>query len=318
MKRNHFSLVAGLVLATSMVGPSAKAQVRPRKTRSGAATEDTLHLCLMDSSGTKGLLSVHTLPRFSAIFMDIFGAKIVQSSENCDTDFDDDCDGLVNEDCPTSICGDGIVDPSTEECDEGSDNGSPDSLCSASCTKVSPPQFAFTEIAGEDCLACAADLCADVYDSCIQDPACIASTQCHADSACIHPIGGPISCLCGEATSVTECKALAQSQRNMIDASAFSGACADEIITGIAPGDSWELFRNFVNDKTPIGLANRLYVCMTRNCRDTCEGIFIDKPVCGNGIIEEGELCDNGNLGEDDPCIENCTAIRPEPVIDPA
>ena len=40
-------------------------------------------------------------------------------------------------------------------------------------------------------------------------------------------------------------------------------------------------------------------------CDENCQ-IEIPDPVCGNMIVEEGELCDDGNLINDDGCNENC------------
>lgn len=32
-----------------------------------------------------------------------------------------------------------------------------------------------------------------------------------------------------------------------------------------------------------------------------------DEPICGNGIVETGELCDDGNKVDSDECANDCT-----------
>lgn len=119
MKRNQLSFLAGLALATTTLGQSAHAQVRSRRARPAVdPAQASVQLCLMDSSGTKGIFILPTHPRFQGILMQILGAKVVSSTEHCDTEYDDDCDGLVNEGCPTSFCGDGRRDDD-EQCDDG-------------------------------------------------------------------------------------------------------------------------------------------------------------------------------------------------------
>jgi len=36
------------------------------------------------------------------------------------------------------------------------------------------------------------------------------------------------------------------------------------------------------------------------------DGILCPEPICGNGIIEPGELCDDGKASGDDPCFTGC------------
>ncbi|MGM0596152.1 MAG: hypothetical protein ACQES9_03860 [Myxococcota bacterium] len=45
------------------------------------------------------------------------------------------------------------------------------------------------------------------------------------------------------------------------------------------------------------------------SCEDT---VVYDEPVCGNGKIEEGEECDDGNNSEEDLCDNNCKLILTE------
>lgn len=52
------------------------------------------------------------------------------------------------------------------------------------------------------------------------------------------------------------------------------------------------------------------YNCPNRCENGACINETIIEPVCGNGILEDGEECDDGNLIDNDDCSNNC-AINP-------
>jgi cysteine-rich repeat protein len=50
-----------------------------------------------------------------------------------------------------------------------------------------------------------------------------------------------------------------------------------------------------------------LKACFQLVLDDFGDGIIGDIPVCGNGILQGGEFCDDGNLIDGDCCSSTCT-----------
>ncbi|WP_143141286.1 DUF4215 domain-containing protein [Nannocystis exedens] len=47
---------------------------------------------------------------------------------------------------------------------------------------------------------------------------------------------------------------------------------------------------------------------------DGCEPSCVPTPVCGNGEVEQGEVCDDGNTDDGDECSADCQIATPAPV----
>src|SRR5262249_33252001 len=67
----------------------------------------------------------------------VCGNGKVEVGEQCDDGNNVACDGCAPT-CRLERCGDGIVECS-EQCDDGPANGTPDSMCTTSCTELVPP-----------------------------------------------------------------------------------------------------------------------------------------------------------------------------------
>ena len=93
---------------------------------------------------------------------------------------------------------------------------------------------------------------------------------------------------------------------------------------------------NILQERICLGglQGNQLVNCTTLNpdfkCYDPNElpGEYVDAPaycspatptpVCGNGIIDSGEICDDGNTLDGDSCTANCKCKDTDPNNDPA
>ncbi len=62
------------------------------------------------------------------------------------------------------------------------------------------------------------------------------------------------------------------------------------------------------------GSINQKYLrdCLELAVAELADGIVGDVPVCGNGIVQPGELCDDGNTAGGDGCSATCT-VEPPP-----
>lgn len=92
---------------------------------------------------------------------------LVESSERCDDDEDNNCDGSIDESCAPKA-----VTPwaKTNACD-----------------------------------ACTQRACDNWLEKCTQDETCLKGVDCMVQSACIGRFLGPASCLCGEGVTVMGC-----------------------------------------------------------------------------------------------------------------
>jgi len=57
----------------------------------------------------------------------------------------------------------------------------------------------------------------------------------------------------------------------------------------------------------------QLRILSRQDLEDAIQGLFTPDPVCGNGLLERGEACDDGNTENDDGCSEICIIV-PQPV----
>lgn len=196
------------------------------------------------------------------------------------------------------VCGDGKVDQG-EKCDDG--NTQDGDGCSARCEVEPDPS---TWLAGADCDACMESECTSEETSCLSDAQCKELIRCPGEKNCVSGTVSLLSCICGEGVSIPQCQADARND-------ALKGACAEQFASVANLTGEHTPFSQMVIRDTPPERAGRAYYCMVRKCRDRCaENMFdVNKPkapLCGNGIVEEGEECDDGNQVEGDGCSKDC------------
>lgn len=239
--------------------------------------------------------------------------KINAPGEQCD-DGDQNAPGnFCSSNCRITVgCGNGIVESNNkEQCDDGDQNGQPGSNCTTACKFVPPTaDFAYEAKGGDDCKACMEDKCLGQIGKCAQTDECVAATACHAENSCLDSGLGPLACLCGDDISVNECIKGGEDG----DLGSFKGACAAEIVAGLRAGAEkpedfafGDAFSSFQNPKTAMGQANQVYICMGRFCEDACSELIDNEAVCGNGVTEGNEACDDGNDVANDGCENDCT-----------
>ncbi|MFH1426079.1 MAG: DUF4215 domain-containing protein, partial [Candidatus Kerfeldbacteria bacterium] len=186
------------------------------------------------------------------------------------TDLNNDGD-IDEDDCDKydDVCGDGDLDPG-EECDDGNDDD--DDGCSNECTiPNSCDDTCTTEFGCANDLVCAGGSCRN--------------NQCTTEGDCICPACGDGTVDPGE-----ECD-----DGNNTDGDGCSAQCTipnscDSTCTA------------------EFGCANGL-VCSDGSCRNsqcTTEGDCIC-PACGDGTVDPGEECDDGNNTDGDGCSSSCT-----------
>jgi cysteine-rich repeat protein len=184
----------------------------------------------------------------------------------------------VADNCVLPSCGDGVVEP-PEECDLAGQNGAPGSGCTKGCS-----------------FPCVST---DPTRDCVSTNACVGNGTCDgATHLCA--AGAPVAngTACG--TGMT-CQ---------------SGTCVVASCAGVAKCTA-------CNTAGMNGLCNGLGGCNASICGDGCVdpgvGEQCDPPngttcsatcqviaVCGNGALEAGEQCDDGNLFDLDGCDSKC------------
>lgn len=234
--------------------------------------------------------------------------------------------------CTPTVCGDGILDAG-EICDDGNlQNGDG---CDADCTRscVDPKT---------DCPAapvCQAPAC-DMNFVCTttnigSDPACIAPNSC-MNGACQAP-----AAVCGNGkTEVGEecdfgasngpnagcesnCKLSCAADANCIDTNTCNGTetCV-AVMVGGQPGKKCSAGTNAMDCSACMGGLCSAGMCTASTCGDGCidmtAGEQCEPPssmncdaacktvICGNGIRETGEQCDDGNTTNLDGCSAGC------------
>jgi cysteine-rich repeat protein len=218
------------------------------------------------------------------------GDGSVDDGEECDDGNEASDDGCSSS-CLEESCGDGVVQATTEECDNGSDNGSEGDGCTDSCqddecgdNHVGP---------GEDC-----------DDGNTED-----GDDCTAEC-------GPVGCGNGIEEGNEECDDGNGNDRDGCLSSCTLAVCGDgEVQMGVEEcddqnGDDTDGCSNdCVSASCGDGIVQDGEACdegadngapgssCTANCGDTD---------CGNGVVEAGEECDDGNVSGSDSCLPSC------------
>lgn len=191
---------------------------------------------------------------------------------------------------PPAVCGDGVVDMSAEQCDDG--NTAEGDCCSSTC------QFEAGGSVCNDNNSCTfidqcdgAGLCAGNGSTCgnsLLEDGC--GEQCD-DSNLLNADGCNDTCqneICGDG-SVNNNGAEQCDDGNRVDGDSCNSACQNEIC-----GD---------------GVVNNGGVeqCDDGNTEsgDGCQANCL-LPVCGDNVLDDGEVCDDGNTDSGDGCNDVC------------
>ena len=228
-------------------------------------------------------------------------------------------------------CGNGIVEP-REECDDG--NTVDGDCCSSSCTldaRGAPCSDGVFCTAGDECdgagncipggpndcddgVGCTVDSCDDANDECLNTPddgVCDNGLFCDGQETC-DPLddctdGAPIDCDDGVGCTADSCDDTNDECLNTPD----DGTCDNGLFC-----DGQETCDPLDDCAagTPLDCDDD-DVCTIDSCNesaDTCENLFDSglpgcaDPVCGNGVLEAGEECDDGNNLDGDGCDAFC------------
>ena len=237
------------------------------------------------------------------------GNEIVDVGEECDDGNINNFDGCRN-DCTLPYCGDEILDLG-EECDDGNNlNGDG---CSAVCDIECPEPYCGDGIVNGN------EECDDGNningDGC--SAVCEIESECYFDLDCgiDHCAGGPNYCLYGDVYQdywIHTCN-------NPGEPNAY---CSQEILPklieececGCAYGFCIDCPEPYCGD----GVVDVGEECDDGNninddgCSAVCE-IEEPEPYCGDGNLDSGEECDDGNNINDDGCSSTCLIEIPEP-----
>ncbi|MEM6990213.1 MAG: DUF4215 domain-containing protein [Myxococcota bacterium] len=221
----------------------------------------------------------------------ICGDGFVDPGEACDLGADNDDQGVCKEDCTVQVCGDGAVGPG-EGCDDG--NAVDDDGCSNDCAL---PGCGDGEVdPGEVC----DDGNADNTDSCLDT--CVTAScgdgfvhagieQCddaNADNGdgCLVDCA-PASCGDGFVHDGVE----ACDDGNALDTDACLSTCVPAQCGDGHVQDGVEACDDTINDGSYGG------------CATDCLALG---PYCGDGQPNGPEACDDGNLSDNDACLDTC------------
>lgn len=217
-------------------------------------------------------------------------AECVHSSITARVDGDGCCpvgaDATSDSDC-TAICGNGTVEPG-ETCDKGIAAGA--GACPAACDDMLVCTTNVLSNAGTCQAACSFPPITMPMNG---DGCCPSGANANNDGDCVAVCGNGIvemseTCDTGIASGAGACPTacddgMACTSNVLGNAGTCQAVCVFPPITNPANGDGC----------CPTG-ANA-------NNDNDCA------PVCGNGVVEPGEQCDDGNANNSDACANNCT-----------
>jgi cysteine-rich repeat protein len=263
-----------------------------------------------DGDGRKDLSLVHALSSDSATVILLRGSLdgctevppvvICSQAEECDDGLQNGQAGKCTRQC--TLCGNGVIDTVNgvaERCDDGEENGTPLSECSLRCTLADT---------GSRHLACVGiGMCAIVDgegdDQCLDgatDCTCLPSDPFCTHAACVEGScverPGPGMPLCSSDADCTICLASDPDCHEKCDVLGMQCVAAP---TGGCPVRCEEV-RHLAceNEQCVIKPGAGDNECETRaDC-----GVDL----CGNGMIDDGEECDDQNLVDGDLCTNEC------------
>ena len=183
---------------------------------------------------------------------------------------------------PPPVCGDGILDVATEQCDDG--NTKDDDSCDNSCNNVIDPN-----------ILCGNDLLEDTEEC---DPS-VYSTNC--DANCQVTLVG---CGDGDLDAGEGCD-----DSNNLRGDGCNSFCQPEDGFVCRGGLSCSRCGNGIVDSSLGEVCDDANTIDDDGCDNQCQ--FRIPPYCGNGFINSDEQCDDGNNNPGDGCSVACR-IEPE------
>lgn len=216
---------------------------------------------------------------------------------------DDLGSGGNGDDMGLSVCGDGVVDPGSEDCDDGAANGTPNDPCNGLCR--------FVCSVDKDCddgNACnGTETCSEHL--CVAGTPVADGTDCGSGKLCRAGTCGDARCGDGVTTAPEECD-----DGNAVDGDGCNSDCTFSCLStdtsrNCTPMDAC-MGQGTCDDAThtctagtPLGDG---MACGTGH--DYCKMGTCTMPTCGNSVTEPGEDCDDGGLNgtKGDGCTSMC------------
>ncbi|MBI2377065.1 MAG: Ig-like domain-containing protein [Deltaproteobacteria bacterium] len=250
----------------------------------------------------------------------VCGNGVVEAGEGCDDGNSIDTDACLNS-CVVASCGDGFTQVGVEECDEGAANGGPD--CNLDCTI---PTSGFTICKSNVGLATIDSTTVQDFMPGVPQGVTITDLDVYVNASHVHPgnlsmvvmnIDGPLAhrkqikssdfdanaCITPniDATFDDEASVSATGMCNLL-APAVSGrvipSTSLDTFDGRSTSGEWWLL---ISDTATGGTGVLNEWCLTFNTTAA--------PVCGNGVVEAGEECDQGAANGTGTCSVSCTIV---------
>jgi len=80
-------------------------------------------------------------------------------------------------------------------------------------------------------------------------------------------------------------------------------------------GNSWKPDNDGTTEYNITGSSNSCqYICADGYSWNSTSGLCVESDICGNGLVESGEECDDGNTTETDYCLNSCVKTTRYPV----
>ena len=213
----------------------------------------------------------------------ICGNGTVTPPEECDDGNSSDDDACTTA-CRHNVCGDGFLNPATEECDDGT--------CEPECKA---PRCGNGILApGEEC----DDGNTDPFDGCTA-----ACTICGNPPSPFHsePVTPPEECEDGNRTNDDGC-----------DANCTFSRCGNDVVNEGEECDDGNT-DPFDGCTAACTVCGDGIVTPPEECddggSDRRDGCTSACTLCGNGVVTSPELCDDGNLVDGDACNARCSKL---------
>ncbi|MBF0107446.1 MAG: DUF4215 domain-containing protein [Deltaproteobacteria bacterium] len=227
------------------------------------------------------------------------GDKTVDTGESCDDGNITDGDGCTAN-CELEFCGDGIVNNGNEECDDH--NRINDDFCTNECKKATCGDSITNSVSGETCddgnhvngdgcsLNCRTEVCGDGVVNNKGTEECDDGNLASGDGC---------SPSCSRESRTYNCPSKPDFGTAWNSVPSYTQNCL-AVVDGVCV--TWDPVSDTETDYDTTG--------STTSCRYACAQGFVRNgsvcSYCGNGTLEAGEQCDDGNVKNGDGCQSSC------------